>query len=338
GEPPPADESASAAAKTPSEAPQPDPPPSSEGQPPLPALTRKVVISNPNKPFWPDDGYNKIHLIEFYQRISPWLLPYLRDRPLVMTRYPDGINGKNFFQKNAPPFIPEWLRTSTMWSEHAGREIESFVCNDVESLVYLANLATIPLHVWGSRITSLQKPDWCILDLDPKTAPFAHVVEIALHIRALTQEIGIDAFIKTSGSTGLHVVMPLAGQCTFEQCRMFAEILARVVSNELPHIATVQRVMKARRGRVYIDFGQNGHGRLLVSPFSVRPRPGAPVSTPLSWDEIVPDLDHQAFTIANVPRLMAARGEDPFAPVLGPAPDLQAVLAKLLPRLGDAAP
>ncbi|MEM6994256.1 MAG: DNA ligase D [Myxococcota bacterium] len=310
--------------------------PSEDGEPPLPPLRRKVVISNPDKPFWPDDGYNKIHLIEFYQRISPWLLPYLEDRPLVMTRYPDGIGGKNFFQKNAPPFIPEWLRTNTMWSEHAQREIEFFVCNDVDSLVYLANLATIPLHVWGSRVSTLQVPDWCILDLDPKTAPFADVVQIALHIHALTEEIGMPAYIKTSGSTGLHVVMPMGGQCTYEQCRMFAEILARVVADELPKIATVERSMKARRGRVYIDFGQNGHGRLLVSPFSVRPKPGAPVSTPLTWDQVVPTLNHQAFTIANVPRLMAAYDEDPFAPVLGPAPDLQSVLAKLVPRLASS--
>jgi len=304
--------------------------------PPLPGLTRSVVISNPNKPFWPDDGYNKIDLIEFYQRISPWLLPYLRDRPLVMTRYPDGIGGKNFFQKNAPPFIPQWLRTQTMWSEHAQREIEYFVCNDVDSLVYLANLATIPLHVWGSRTTNLQRPDWCILDLDPKTAPFAHVVEIALHIRALTEEIGMPSFVKTSGSTGLHVVMPLGGQCTYEQCRLFAEILARVVCDELPEIATVERVMKARRGRVYIDFGQNGHGRLLVSPFSVRPLPKAPVSTPLAWEQVGPDLDQHTLTIANVPQRMASLDEDPFMGVLGQAPDLQAILGRLLPRLSDA--
>ena len=180
-----------------------------DGLPPLPPLKRKIVISNPDKPFWPEDGYAKIDLIHYYQRISPWLLPYLRDRPLVMTRYPDGIHGKNFFQKNAPPFVPDWMRTQTMWSEHAQREIDYFVCNEVDCLVYLANLATIPLHVWGSRVTNLQRPDWCILDLDPKTAPFLHVVEIAKFIRGLTEEIGIPSFIKTSGSTGLHVVMPL---------------------------------------------------------------------------------------------------------------------------------
>lgn len=306
-----------------------------DGMPVVVAPARKIVISNPDKVFWPEDGYVKKDLIEYYQRISPWLLPYLHDRPLVMTRYPDGIHGKNFFQKNAPPFVPDWMRTQTMWSQHAQREIDYFVCNEVDCLVYLANLATIPLHVWGSRVTNLQHPDWCILDLDPKTAPFAHVVEIARYIRGLTEEIGIPSFIKTSGSTGLHVVMPLGGQCTYEQCRMFAEILARVVAEDLPKIATIERSMKMRRGRVYVDFGQNGHGRLLVSPFCVRPRPGAPVSMPLSWDEVGPSLDHQSFTIANAPRIMVERGTDPFAGVLGPAPDLQAILAKLLPRLSD---
>ncbi len=326
-------DSASENDPAPPQGPPPGPGPEPESEPPAENAPSKVVISNLDKVFWPEEGYTKGDLIEYYRQVSPWLLPYLRDRPLVLTRYPDGIEGKNFFQKNAPPYIPDWLRTRTMWSEHAQREIEYFVCNDVDSIVYLANLATIPLHVWGSRVASIQSPDWCILDLDPKTAPFAHVVQIALHIRELTEQIGMPAYIKTSGSTGLHVVMPLGGQCTYEQCRMFAEILARVVAEELKDIATVERSMKARRGRVYIDFGQNGHGRLLVSPFSVRPKPKAPVSTPLSWDEVVPTLDHQAFTIANVPRTMAHRDHDPFAAVLGPAPNLQEVLAKLVPRL-----
>jgi bifunctional non-homologous end joining protein LigD len=263
----------------------------------------------------------------------PWLQPYLAQRPLVLTRYPDGIEGKNFYQKNAPPYVPDWIRTRTMWSEHAQREIEYFVCDEVDALVYIANLATIPLHVWGSRLSSLQHPDWAILDLDPKEAPFEHVVQIALHIHELCESIRLPNYIKTSGSTGLHILIPLGSQCTFEQCRMLAQVIATLTSSALHDIATIERAMRARKGRVYIDFLQNGHGRLLVSPFCVRPRPGAPVSTPLRWDEVHEKLDHRALTIRTVPPRMERLGEDPLLPVLTDKPDLQRVLAELLGRL-----
>lgn len=301
----------------------------------VPPPAPRVVISNPDKIFWPEAGYTKLHLIDYYRSISPWLLPYLRDRPLVLTRYPDGIHGKWFFQKNAPPFVPDWIKTELMWSEHESKEVEYFVCNDVDSLAYVANLATIPLHVWGSRLAELPHPDWCILDLDPKGAPFADVVKIALRIHSLCDEVGLPNYCKTSGSTGLHVLVPLGGQCTYEQCRMLAQILGRVIASELRDIATAERSKRAREGRVYIDYVQNGHGRLLVSPFSVRPKPGAPVSTPLSWDEVVPDLDHQSLTIANVPQRMEQLGYDPLLPVLSERPNLRKALAILAARLDD---
>lgn len=293
---------------------------------------RRVVISNPDKVFWPDDGYTKRDLIDYYRSVSGWILPYLRDRPVVLTRYPDGIAGKSFFQKNAPPYVPEWLRTQTIWSEHAQREIEYFLCDDVQGLTYLANLATIPLHVWGSRMVDLQHPDWCILDLDPKSAPFSDVVRIAQEIGELCDQIGLPAFPKTSGSTGLHVLIPTGGHFTFEQTRQLAEILARVVSDRLRDIATVERSMRARKGRVYIDYVQNGHGRLLVAPLCVRPLPGAPVSTPLRWDEVTRELDHQSFTIRTVPPRLEARG-DPMVDLLHRSPDLEAALARLLERM-----
>ncbi len=291
--------------------------------------SHRVVISNPDKPFWPDDGLVKRDLVEFYRAAAPWLLPYLRDRPLVLTRFPDGIAGKSFFQKNAPPYIPSWIRTKTMWSEHAGREIEYFVCDEPEAIAYVANLATIPLHVWGSRLADLQHPDWCILDLDPKGAPFPNVVRIAREIETVCGEIGMPAFLKTSGSTGLHILMPLGRQCTFEQCRQLGEILARVVVGRLREIATVERHVPSRRGRVYIDFGQNGHGRLLVAPLSVRPLPRAPVSMPLRWDELREDLDQHDFNVNTVLDRLREVG-DPMLPVLDIRPDLQAILGRLL--------
>src|SRR2546426_1120657 len=157
----------------------------------FPEEQREVRFSNLEKVFWPDEGYTKGDLIEYYRAISPWLLPYLKDRPVVMTRYPDGITGKSFFQQDAPAFAPDWLRTERMWSEDTQREIDYFVCDDLESLLYLANLGTIPLHVWGSRVASLERPDWCILDLDPKEAPFTHVVTVARAVKRLCDEIDL---------------------------------------------------------------------------------------------------------------------------------------------------
>jgi bifunctional non-homologous end joining protein LigD len=283
--------------------------------------------------FWPEEGYTKGDLIEYYRAVSPWLLPYLKDRPVVLTRFPDGIAGKSFFQKDAPVFAPEWLRTERIWSEDTQRDIDYFVCNDVESLLYLINLGTIPLHVWGSRVTTLERPDWCILDLDPKEAPFPHVVTVAKAVKRLCDEIELPCFIKTSGSTGLHVLLPLARQCTYEQCRQLGGLLARVIATELPDIATVTRQVGKRGGRVYLDYVQNGHGRLLVAPFSVRPLPGAPVSMPLEWREVTPKLDIRKFTIKSAPARMQKLASDPLLPVLEAQPDLVHVLQRLDQRV-----
>jgi bifunctional non-homologous end joining protein LigD len=300
---------------------------------PLP-LPREVVFSNLDKIFWPEERYTKGDLIEYYRAISPWLLPYLKDRPVVLTRFPDGITGKSFFQKDAPVFAPEWLRTERIWSEDTQRDIDYFVCNDVESLLYLANLGSIPLHVWGSRVDSLERPDWCILDLDPKDAPFTDVVTVAKAVKKLCDHIEWPSFIKTSGSTGLHVMLPLARQVTYEQCRQLGGLLARVIATELPDIATITRQVGKRGGRVYLDYVQNGHGRLLVAPFSVRPLPGAPVSMPLAWREVTPKLDIRAFTIKNAPARMKKLKEDPLLPVLQVHPNLMTALERLAARAG----
>jgi bifunctional non-homologous end joining protein LigD len=255
-----------------------------------------------------------------------------------MTRYPDGITGKSFFQKDAPSFAPGWIRLERIWSEHAEREIDYFVCDDLETLLYVANLGSIPLHVWASRVAAPERPDWCILDLDPKGAPFEHVVRLALEIRALTTAIGLPAFIKTSGASGLHVLLPLGRQCTYEQSRTLGELLARVVVAAQPEIATITRQVEARGGRVYIDYLQNGHGRLLVGPFSVRPLPKAPVSMPLEWEEVGPDLDPRAFTIKSAPERLARQAVDPLLAVLALSPDLPSVLERLAQRLSAAPP
>ena len=293
---------------------------------------KKVPFTNLDKIFWPKERYTKGDLVEFYRTISPWLLPYLRDRPLVLTRYPDGIEGKSFFQKDAPRYVPAWLRRERMWSEQTERDIDYFIAEDVESLLYLANLGTIPIHVWSSRVPTLDNPDYCILDLDPKGAPFAHVVKIALAIRKLCEEVELDCFIKSSGSSGLHVLLPLAGQCDYEQSKMLGELLAGEIVRELPEIATVTRTVSARKGRVYVDFLQNGHGKTIAGAFSVRPLPGAPVSMPLEWRVVTPKLDPAKFTMRTVPERMAKMKKDPVLPVLERRSDLMAVLTRLAAR------
>src|SRR5713101_7209817 len=295
---------------------------------------REVKFSNLDKVFWPDEGYTKGDLIDYYRAISHWLLPYLKDRPVVLTRYPDGITGKSFFQKDAPGFVPDWIRTERIWSEDTQREIDYFVCEDVESLLYIINLGTIPLHVWGSRIQALEQPDWCILDLDPKEAPFDHVVRIARATKSLCDDLELPSFIKTSGSTGLHVLLPLGGQCTYEQARTLGGLLARVIAAELPDIATVTRQVGKRGARVYLDYVQNGHGRLLVAPFSVRALPGAPVSMPLGWSEVTPKLDIKKFTIKTAPARMQRRKDAPLRAVLELKPDLVHALEQLHARVG----
>ena len=295
---------------------------------------REVKFSNLDKIFWPEEGYTKGDLIEYYRAVSPWLLPYLKDRPVVLTRYPDGIGGKSFFQKDAPSFVPEWMQLERIWSEDTQREISYFVCDNLESLLYIANMASIPLHIWGSRISSLEQPDWCILDLDPKEAPFQHVVTIARATKSLCDDIGLPCFIKTSGSTGLHVLLPLGRQCTYEQARTLGGLLARVIAAELPDIATITRQVERRGARVYLDYVQNGHGRLLVAPFSARPLPGAPVSMPLAWSEVTPKLDIRKFTIKTAPVRMKKLADDPLRPVLDLQPDLVNALGQLNDRLG----
>ena len=308
-----------------------------EGEQPVVARNteKTIAFSNLDKTYWPGERYTKGDLIEYYRAVSRWILPYLKDRPLVMTRFPDGIDGKSFYQKDAPEFAPDWLRTVPVWSEETQREIRYFVCDDVESLLYVANLGSIPLHIWGSRVGSLEQPDWCVMDLDPKEAPFSDVVRTALAMRTLCDSIGLPSHAKTTGKTGLHILLPLARQCTYAQCRTLGELLARVVLRELGDIATIVRHVTRRGDKVYLDYLQNRHGQTIVAPFSVRPLPGATVSMPLRWDEVNDALDPGAFTIRTAIDRMESLGGDPVLDVLEEKPDLQMVLGKLAAVLAE---
>ena len=292
---------------------------------------KEVHLSNQDKVFWPQDNYTKGDLVSYYDKVAPWILPWLKDRPLVMTRFPDGIEGKYFFQKNAPGFVPDWIRIEKMWSESTEREISYLIVDSVESLVYVANMASNPLHIHHSRLGSFETPDWCVLDLDPKEAPFKDVITIARAIKRLCDDIGLPAYLKTSGSTGLHILIPLGGQFTFEQSRTLGELLGRVIVGRLPDIATIIRNPEKRDGRVYIDYLQNGTGKLIAAPYCVRPLPGAPVSMPIGWKDLTANLTPRQFTIKNAFRRLGRIQKDPAIDVLDVEVDLLSALETLSP-------
>jgi bifunctional non-homologous end joining protein LigD len=302
--------------------------------PPTVIAPKEVKLTNLKKMFWPADGYTKGDLVAYYERVAPLLLPYLRDRPLVLTRYPDGITGKSFFQKDAPEFTPAWVRTERVYSKDAEREIDYFVVDDVESLRYIANSGTIPLHLWASRLGSLERPDWLVLDLDPKGAPFTDVVKVARALHRILGDLELPSYPKTSGATGLHILIPLGARYTYDEVRTFARLLAVLGVEAEPEISTIARPLRSRGGKVYIDFGQNGHGQTIVGPFSLRPLPGAPASCPLIWSEVTERLDPARFTMVTVPKRFEKMA-DPLAPVLTGAIDMAAAVARIEERLGE---
>ncbi len=247
----------------------------------------------------------------------------------MLTRYPDGIEGKSFYQKNAPDFTPSWvLREQIEGTDY-------FMCNDLRTLLYVINSGAIPLHVWHSRLSSLERPDWLILDLDPKAAPFSDVVLVARFIHRLLDAIECPHFAKTSGQDGLHVLIPLGGALDHAQTRAFGEVLARVVCAERPDIATVVRPIAARADKVYLDYLQNGRGKLIASPYSVRPRAAAPVLMPLRWSQLTSRLRPARWTIRTALREIERRG-DPLIGVLGEGADVARTLEALTEHLEAA--
>jgi bifunctional non-homologous end joining protein LigD len=301
------------------------------------ARDRLIRISNPDKVFWPAEGYTKGDLVAYYEAVAPWLLPYLRDRAVVLTRYPDGIDGKSFFQKDAPAYAPAWVRTAPIWSRETQRDIAYFVVDDMEALRYVVNLGSIPLHLWAQRVGNLERPDWLVLDLDPKGAPFTHVVRVAQALRRILDALELVSYVKTSGASGLHIMLPLGACYTDEETQSFAQLLAELGVDAEPGIATIARPVRAREGKVYIDFLQNGPGRTIVAPLSVRPLPGAPVSCPLRWPEVTAGLDPGRFTIRTVPRRFEKIG-DPMAPVRSGSIDMATALARMRAQMRGGPP
>jgi len=298
-----------------------------------PPGTKGVALSHPNKVFFPDDGLTKGDLFAYYRAVSPWLLPYFRDRPLMMTRYPDGIHGKSFFQKGKPEKAPSFIRSVRVRNEEERRDIDQIVCDDEPTLEWCVTMGAIPFHLPASRVASPALADWTVIDLDPKEAPFRHVVQLALGLKELCDSVELPAFAKLSGSTGMHVLMPLGAQLDHAGARQLAELLAALLTQRFPAIATLDRVVHRRGGKVYLDALQNGAGKVLAAPLCVRPYVGAPVAMTLRWDEVNEALEPKRFTIRNAIAHLERHG-DPMAPVLTSKPPLEVVLSKLAKLAG----
>jgi bifunctional non-homologous end joining protein LigD len=277
-------------------------------------------------------GHTRDDVVEFYREMAPWLLAYLRDRPIVLDPGPRGGAGASAGATDGPSSSVR-VRRERVFSEHARHDVDCFVAADVESLLSIVAASATTLPVWASRISDGAHPDWCRLDLDPGGVRFALVARVARELRALADEMAVPCFVKTSGSAGLEVLLALGGLCTFEQTTSLAELVARVAAARLPEIATTARDAPGR-GRVRIDFLQNGQGRALAAPYSVGPGRGGIVSTPLAWDEVDDGLDAGGFTIRTVPQRMRTRGDDPLAGVLTARPDLERALARLAELMG----
>jgi bifunctional non-homologous end joining protein LigD len=267
-----------------------------------------VKITHAGKILFPDDGVTKEELIDYYRRVAAWMLPHVRGRPVAMERYPDGIDKPGFFQKDASPYFPHWIRTATV--KKAGGVVRHVVCDDAVTLVYLANQACVTPHVWLSRADKLTCPDQMVFDLDPSDDSFDLVTSTAQALKAVLDDIGLPAFVKTTGSLGLHVAVPLRRTEEFDVVRGFARDLAAIVVSQAPRQRTLELLKSKRRGRVFVDTNRNAYAQTMAPAFAVRARRGAPVSFPIDWPDLRKrDLRPDGTTIRNVFERLARTGD-----------------------------
>jgi bifunctional non-homologous end joining protein LigD len=303
----------------------------------LPADKNEVVIklngqelklTNLDKLYWKKDHYAKRDLLEYYHRAVPYILPYLKNRPQSLNRHPNGIDSMNFYQKNVEGKVPAWVKTFPDYSESNKETIQYFVCTDEASLIYLANLGCIEMNPWHSTIAKPGNPDYCLIDLDPHEINFEKVMETALVVKNITDQLKIPAYCKTSGSTGIHICIPLGAKYSYEQSKQLAELIATMVHHEIPAFTSMERSPAKRRRKVYLDYLQNAKSQTVACVYSARPKPGAPVSTPLFWEELKKGLLPTRFTIKNIFQRLETEG-DIFKPVYGKGIDLAKTLADL---------
>jgi bifunctional non-homologous end joining protein LigD len=288
----------------------------------------ELKLTNLDKIYWPQEKITKRDMLNYYYAVTPYMFPYMKDRPQSLNRHPNGITGENFFQKNVQGKVADWIKTYPYTSDSDGQTKQFLVCSDEATLLYIASLGCIEMNPWHSRIQSPDNPDWCVVDLDPDENSYDEVVEAALVVKKVADACSIPVYPKTSGATGMHLYIPLGAKYSYDQSRLLAELIVQIVHDEIPSFTSIERNPAKRKKKIYLDFLQNRSIQTIAAPYSLRPKPGATVSTPLHWEEVKPGLSPKSFTIFNTLDRIQNEG-DIFKPVLGKGIDLDKVLKKM---------
>ena len=289
---------------------------------------RKLKLTNLDKLYFPDEGYTKGDVIEYYRKVAKYILPYLKGRPESLNRHPNGIDGESFYMKDVKDLPPEWVHVENIYSEHNEKDINYLVCNNEATLVYLANLGCIEINPWFSRVENLDNPNYLVLDLDPEDISFDKVIETALAVKDVLDIAGAESYCKTSGATGLHIYVPLNTKYDYDVARDFAHLIAKIVHDKTRSFTSIERSPSKRQKKVYLDYLQNRTGQTLAAPYSLRPKPGAPVSTPLKWDEVKVGINPKDYNIENTFRRLGQVG-DILKGVLGKGIDIKKCIKRL---------
>ncbi|MGC4035767.1 MAG: non-homologous end-joining DNA ligase [Chitinophagaceae bacterium] len=293
------------------------------------AKTRKAILTHLDKLYWPNEKITKGDLLNYYESVADYILPYLKNRPLSLRRNPNGIKDAGFFHKDAGDIAPEWIKTAGIKADSTNKIVHYLVCNDLQSLLFIANLGCIEMNPWNSVVSNLDKPDYFIIDIDPSEKnSFDEVVDVALVVRSVLNKADIDGFCKTSGSTGMHIYVPCKRKYEYNQVRDFAKIIATLTHDQMQTNTTLERSLsKRKKNQIYIDYLQNSRGQTLASAYSVRPKPGATVSAPLEWKEVKHGLSPSDFTIKNMLKRLSKKG-DLFKGIFERAIDIKSALKK----------
>ena len=294
----------------------------------------ELRFTNLSKIFWPEEGLTKRDMMNYYYQVAPYMLPYMKDRPQTLNRHPHGIKGQSFYQKDVKGKAPSWIETFPYFSHHDQKEKEFLVCTNEESLLYIASLGCIEMNPWSSTAKTPDNPDWCIIDLDPDKNSFNQVIQAARVTKEVLDAIEIPSYCKTSGSTGLHIYIPLGAKYSYEDSKKFGRRIAKVVHAELPQFTSIERKTADRNGNMYIDFLQNRPQATVATAYSLRPKPGAPVSTPLHWEEVKKGLKITDFNLCNIPQRLKKEG-DLFKEVLGKGINMQKAIRKIESLFGE---
>jgi bifunctional non-homologous end joining protein LigD len=291
----------------------------------------ELKFSNLGKIYWPKEKLTKRDMLNYYYQVAPYILPYLKGRPQSLNRHPNGILGPSFYQKDVKGKAPEWTEKFAYHSEADQRDKEYLVCTNEASLLYIASLGCIEINPWSSTVDKADYPNWCIIDFDPDKNPFDQVIEAARVTHQLLEDIGVDSYCKTSGSTGIHIYIPLGAKYTYDESKEFARGIVTAVHAEIPKYTSIERPTASRKGKIYLDFLQNRPQATLAAPYSLRPKPGATVSMPLHWEELKKGLKMQDFTLVNAMQRIQKEG-DLFKPVLGKGINMKKAISALAAR------